>query len=214
MIISHEHKFLFLAPVKVGTTSIRSCLKQYSSIDLSKFYDDPSSFYYQQWHINTKNTKKHFDEQNWNWTDYFKFSFVRNPWDRVVSWYKYQIKWVKKYEMGLGGNTVYYNRYKKVSKLSFREWLENIENMILEDFYDFFICNSNNICLDYIGRFENLQEDFDKICDKIKIPRQQLPHKNKTKHKHYTEYYDEETKQIVAEVFAKDIEHFNYKFGE
>jgi hypothetical protein len=69
--------------------------------------------------------------------------------------------------------------------------------------------------LDFIGRFENLLEDFGKVCSILNC-KNKLPHSqyNKKTPKRYTEYYNDETQQIVAEKYAKDIEHFGYKFGE
>jgi len=122
---------------------------------------------------------------------YFKFTFVRNPWSKAVSEWKYFNK------------VLNFNLTLKQSLSSKYPFLDhNLDQIIF----------ARNC--DFVGRFENLQEDFDIICDKIGIPQQQLPHSNKTNHKHYTEYYDDETREIVAQKYAKDIEHFGYTFGK
>ena len=67
--------------------------------------------------------------------------------------------------------------------------------------------------VDYIGKFENLQSDFDEICDKISKPRITLPRlKDSGRKTHYSEYYTPDTAQMLYNIMKKDIEHFNYKF--
>ena len=140
--------------------------------------------------------------------DYFKFTIVRNPWDRILSFYLNKIH----------GKDVYTENYSSFSECkTLRDTISILMTKNLKDcdvHYQLQIECFPSDNIDFIGRFENLQHDFNIICDKIGIPRQQLPHKNKSKHKSYTEYYDEETKSIVAEKYAKDIEYFGYKFGE
>jgi len=137
---------------------------------------------------------------------YFKFTFCRNPFDRMVSNYSMFTQ--------IGGRSKQIQQFNNNPiKLSFSEFVKlacQHTNHHWVPQYDFI----RGYEIDYIGRLENMQQDFDIVCDKIGIARQQLPHINKSKHKHYTEYYDDETRQIVAEKYAKDIEHFGYKFGE
>ena len=141
------------------------------------------------------------------WKQYFKFSFVRNPWDKECSDYHYHNK--GRLSRGEGA-------YKNLKEyLQIPQAQPNHDNFYWHSNQLRWLHSSNKkIEIDFIGRFESLQEDFNVACDKIGIPKQQLPHLNATKHKHYTEYYNDETIEMVAEKYAKDIEYFGYKFGE
>ena len=66
--------------------------------------------------------------------------------------------------------------------------------------------------MDFIGKFENLQEDFNKVCDKIGVKRERLPHRKKSIRKPYRDYYNSNTKKIVENLYGEDIEHFGYRF--
>jgi len=196
MIISDSHNFVFVATTKTASTSIEKHLNPYKAeykvTHLAGSYNKhcPLKIIYQ---------KFPFIE------DYFKFAIVRNPFDWVVSWYFYRKTQQNK------NNT---------KDISFKKWLieenssaYNIKGIGLSlSQYDIINCNAD-IKIDFIGRYENIQKDFNVICDKIGAPQKQLPHINKSKHKHYTEYYDDETREIVAKKYARDIEYFGYKFG-
>ena len=187
--INHKHKFIFIHINKCGGSTIDRLLGG------GLFGGHKKVFDYK------KLNPKEFD-------NYFKFTFVRNPWDRVVSFYFYQMK----------RNWIYYPFDETIPFKEFvKNWLIQMPRQTklnTHPCYDWISDKDDNLQVDFIGRFENLQQDFNIVCDKIGIPQQQLPRKNATKHKHYTEYYDDETREIVAEKFAKDIEYFGYEFGE
>lgn len=149
---------------------------------------------------------------------YFTFSYVRNPWDRMVSLYHYF------YNMRRGHQ--WYGQNKKlatqISTIGFQEFCARLDEfqrcpwsgIHFVPMVNFLQDQKQNINLDFIGKFENLQEDFDKLCDELYLPRQSLPHKNKSDHIKYIEYYDKKSKEMVDKKYARDIEIFNYKFNK
>tara|TARA_Y100000593_G_C4299212_1_gene332431 strand:+ start:1468 stop:2079 length:612 start_codon:yes stop_codon:yes gene_type:complete len=203
MIISHKHKFIFLATGKTGTVSITAVLQKFDQAG-AKFhrhcrFTAPSIL------IDPRGIEK---ELKFDPSDYFKFCFVRNPWDRMVSMYRQMqrsnnLHWKpRRIRHNLSKRYSFKGFIKRVDEEAFKTWCQS----------NFYLIGDNLI--DFVGRFENLQEDFNAVCDKIGIARQKLPHKNKSNHKHYTHYYDEEARDIVAKKYARDIEIFNYKFGD
>ena len=193
--ISHHRKFIFLHIPKCGGTSIESVFGSWRN-NHSKDY-----FYLGK-------NRQHFllneilDEYP-KCSNYFKFAFIRNPFSRIVSEYNYILL-----------------NSKDLKNLSFKDFILNLENYLNNTAYeyhnlslcDYLLNKEGELVVDFVGRLENFQEDFNVVCDKIGMPRQKLPHTNRTKHKHYTEYYDDETRDIVAQKFAKDIEYFGYEF--
>jgi hypothetical protein len=197
--ISHKHKGIFTAIPKTGSTTMCLVLENNDWEFIFKSFGRDSQ------HDRAIHQQEYFQKHNYDYTSYFKFAFVRNPWERCLSAHRWLVR------IGVLENTPFRKFIHDYcsSRARFPRFFQKMDLQ-----YNWICDNNQNVIVDFIGRFENFQEDFDIICDKIGIPKQKLPHQNPTKHKSYTEYYDDETKQIVAEKFAKDIEYFNYEFGE
>jgi hypothetical protein len=139
--------------------------------------------------------------------DYFSFVIVRNPWDRIVSMYNFSLLNKKVFEecYGLKNKDFY-----------------SFCNLIKERQFDKFFIGSNkqNEWIDpqnppnKIIRFESLASDFAEMVKELNFIgiEPKLPHKNKTKHEHYSSYYNPETIRIISEVFEEDIDTFKYVF--
>ena len=77
---------------------------------------------------------------------------------------------------------------------------------------NYFAVNNEIIMDDYI-RMENIQEDFERICSKINVPKLKLSHLNKSNRNKYQEYYDNETIELVRSKYTNDIKILNYEYN-
>lgn len=192
----YSKKFIFIHIPKTGGRSMRVVLKKRHP-NSEKLYE-PSIWL----HPNIND----YIKDGYNIDEYFKFAFVRNPWDRLLSNYHFRIQIL---------------RSEDTASVSFRDWVINSKTREGHSFlntvemyktqYSYITFNKTKM-VDFIGRFENLQQDWDFICDQLQIKRQALPHNNKSSHSSYRDYYDEDTVNIVREYFKEDIENFGYEF--
>ncbi len=156
--------------------------------------------------------------------DYFKFCFVRNPWDRLVSCYSNKIGKDKRvnnryFKNGTARILVKYGVFK--AGMSFEASVKATVSIPDVDAdthfrsqYLFITDKEGNVNVEFIGKFEKLDDDFEKVCKMMGLSYMQLPHEEKTAHEHYSVYYNEETRQMVAERYKKDIDMFGYGFDE
>lgn len=153
---------------------------------------------------------------------FYKFSFVRNPWARLVSEYRYRN---------------YFNHR------SFKDFvMRKLPSPGPDDKYrhimpqtQMLYDGNGRLLVDFVGKFENLQSDFDKVCQHLAIEKSALPHvnssdkgsrelkrkmrnflyrNNETHLRRYTDFYDDETREFVAEMYRMDVDNFGYRFAD
>ena len=104
-------------------------------------------------------------------------------------------------------NLILYNRFNK-------RFLSEVINANTFSQWHFITDSKGNVPLDFIGRFENLQQDFNKVCDRLQIEDSQLPKLLVRQYGHYTEKYTDKTKDLVYRLYRTEIDYFNFEFGE
>ena len=211
MIISHKHKFIYFAIPKCASTSIRHHLDKFADINSNRYGNKPDSFYHKKWHITPEQLQTHFQEMNWDWDKYFKFSFTRNPWERVLSTFRYNCKRKKDWEaIGCPDPRP---PFLPVTN-NFKNYILDPKKQFIGQCYKWVYDQKENNMLDFVGKVENLQNDFNTACKLISIPSEKISRRNQTKGEHYTKLYDNKMTEIISKVYIKDIDYFGYKFGD
>lgn len=144
------------------------------------------------------------------WQRSFKFTFVRNPYDRVVSAYcMFQQRFgsFKEFVRFIGRTDV--RTHRVVHQMPIKQYVQT-EDCIVHHCSAYMNPKYLLTEMDFVGKLENVAADLEFICRRIGIHNQTLPHRNKTKHKYYIEYYDKETQQIVADAYAEDFAYCGY----
>ena len=142
---------------------------------------------------------------------YFKFSFVRNPWDRLVSVYEY---------LRQGGNGKSDSALSEQVRMygTFNQFANNVltgqgtQLIKLLRPQVSYLCNpEGELMVDFVGRFESLEADFRHVTRVLKI-KGSIEHLNKGTARDFREYYDDDTIELVQRTYSADVELFNYRF--
>tara|TARA_Y100000310_G_scaffold265103_1_gene275976 strand:- start:327 stop:968 length:642 start_codon:yes stop_codon:yes gene_type:complete len=210
MIISHKLKFIFIHIHKCAGTSITKvldkanvlgpedivigCTKKGEELEKAGGWNGLDK------HSTALEIREAVGEEVWN--SYFKFTIVRNPWDRAVSTYHWWLKTKYNGEDGKG------DIIRSLGSLGSFEKFVMSKHMYHDNCTDRIGGN-----LDYVGRFEHVRRSFAYFCGRMGLPDLRLTKNNKTEHDHFSLYYNDETEDRIERIFAKDISAFNYKFG-
>lgn len=208
MILSHRHRFIFIKTLKTAGTSIEVSLGRFCGPDDVLTPITPAEeghsprnhagFYN---HMPAAEIRSRVGPEIW--ASYFKFTFERNPWDKVVSYFH----WVQ----ALGHRFVSFADFiaQCVRQERFPLQLPSSRGLYHID---------GKLAVDRVGRYESLVQDLGEICAKVGLDFDgALPHAKgglRPKGRPYADYYTPETRAMVALYFAPEIRELGYRFDE
>lgn len=206
MIISATHRYVFAAIPKTGTHAVRRALRPHLGPDdmeqvglfVKRQLPIPELARLGHGHITLEELRQFMDDGKF--ADYFKFAFVRNPFDRFVSYCAF---------MARGGDA-----FEKDPQRVMRHFLASPpdKHVLFKPQHSFVTDSGGTLLTDYIGRVEKMQESFDFIMGKLGLPTVELARVNSTQRASYRDYYDPGLVEQVASLYRRDMELFGYEF--
>jgi hypothetical protein len=216
VLISHSRRFIFIHVGKTGGMSMRDVLKPYA--------DEPDRFkmrrparlvegranpLYTVWetlllHAKVRDVATAFPAE---FETYFKFAFVRNPWDLLVSLYHFILREptaAKHDQVKAAGSFERFVEWAIATSDPFPKGITKLQSNMLVD-------AQGALRVDFLGHYETIEEDFAAVCRRLGIEAS-LPHLNRSRHDGYLRYYDNRTRDLVADHFRRDIDLFGYAF--
>ncbi len=211
MVISFEHRFIFVHVFKVAGTSVKDALEPYAhkprhelgyrvlrrlglveKLPFDTFKPLPHR------HAMARAIQEYYTKKTYD--NFYKFAFVRNPWDWQVSLYHYMLRMPNHKEHDIIKEIPDFDAY--------IDWRVSRTNKLQKDFVT---DAEGREIVDFIGRFETLNDDFASVCEHLGL-QARLPHLNQSKRRDYRSYYTDKTAALIAEHFHEDIAYFGYTF--
>ena len=215
---SDKYKIMYYSIPKVACTTIKTCIAKLENIDAKTLGVH---------HRNPAIKRLTMREANVElYKNYYRFSFVRNPWDRLFSCYKNKIYDPPRF---FPKSNAYHNEKGEFKDFIRRYGDLGFRNMEFEDFVDFVVEIPDHLCdphflpqhyfldierINFLGRFENFRSDILKVLEKISVVSNLTDiiseKKQSSSPGSYKDAYDNRTIDLVAAKYAKDIQLFNY----
>jgi len=206
VIVSHRHRFIFFAVPRTGTHAIRTALGpvlgdddwQQQSLTAEVRLPVPALARFNHGHLTLRQVQASLPANLWR--DYFKFAFVRNPYDRFVS----VCAMLNKRNPGYRGReSAFMKRALSIPRFRQRVLVRPQVDMLLDE--------TGKLGMDYVGRYETLQQGFGEVCGQLGIAEIDLARSNASEHDGYASYYDHELTAAVTAFYRRDFETLGYK---